>query len=427
MEVYVGVDWARYEGVALAVAGDREKRFKYERTVAGIDALVAALRRFVGTDCVVRTAIEGGDHAIAVLLSKQKGFIVHVVDPKQAKRHAESLRSSRAKDDARDARNLALMAQSEKHRGAPFSVPDAKREALDIVMSELESSDNRQQRLVNQLRAKLVAFAPAIDRAFRDVTTKRALALIEMAPTAAHGQANTPEVWADFCRTHKVHMKDRERLLDAARAPWRELPSEVSSVVAKQIRFMVQELRAATASRDAVDSMLEELMREDPKAQRLQTIKGVGTTIAAMLTALGATEANDRDELAMLVGVAPVTIESGKTRVVSQRYEVSSLAKRASFLLGLGGARWLTWGKSMYADGRARKQSHAHATRRVGRSMLRIIHSMLTKGTDHDEDRYIASLKARGVKWAAELGTASPTSPAPDSGATGGSRARAKT
>lgn len=405
MDVYLGVDWARYNGVVVALVGEREHRFKYDRTSAGIEQLMSRVRGVGGANSSIRVAIEAGDTAVTVLLSRW-GAIVHVIDPKQAKRHAESLRSTRAKDDVRDARNLARMAQSEAHRREPFVLPDDRREALDLVMSELERSGERQQRLVNQLRARLVEIAPELDNALGDVTTKRALALIEMAPIASLGQAVDDATWQNFCRTYRVHMKDRGRLLEAIRAPWRDLPPAVEKVTIKQIRLLVQELRAATASRDAADDMLEELLRDEPHAGRLQTIKGIGTTLAATLTVLGATEAKDRNELATLVGVAPVTIQSGNTKLVSRRHEVSTTVNRAAFLVGLMAARWLTWGKAMYADGRARGQTHAHAVRRVGRSLMRIIHAMINKQTDYDETKYIASLKARGVKWAHDLGSA---------------------
>ena len=173
MDVYLGVDWARYNGVVVALVGEREHRFKYDRTSAGIEQLMSRVRGVGGANSSIRVAIEAGDTAVTVLLSRW-GAIVHVIDPKQAKRHAESLRSTRAKDDVRDARNLARMAQSEAHRREPFVLPDDRREALDLVMSELERSGERQQRLVNQLRARLVEIAPELDNALGDVTTKRA-------------------------------------------------------------------------------------------------------------------------------------------------------------------------------------------------------------------------------------------------------------
>jgi transposase len=405
VELYVGVDWARHSGVVVALVGETEHRFKYERNVEAIQSLVNKLRGLVGPDSVIRAVIEAGDNGTALLLSRN-GVIVHVVDPKQAKRHAESLRSTRAKDDRRDARNLAVMAQSEPHRGAPFAVPDAKREALELLVSEVESSGNRQQRLVNQLRAKLVDAAPAVEQALGDLCSKLALALIEMAPTASHGKAIDDATWQQFCLTHRVRKGDREALRAAIQAPWRELNPLLADVIANVIRHTVQELRAAVASSQAVEDMLEKLLEDEAHAARLQTIKGIGTKLAAMLTVLGATEAKDRDELTTLVGVSPVTIQSGKSKVVSQRLEISTTAKRTAFLLGMMAARWLPWGKAMYADGRNRKQTHAHAARRVGRSLLRIIYSMLTKQTDYDDTKYVESLKRRGVSWASAIPTA---------------------
>ncbi|MEZ4236733.1 MAG: hypothetical protein R3F59_11375 [Myxococcota bacterium] len=117
----------------------------------------------------------------------------------------------------------------------------------------------------------------------------------------------------------------------------------------------------------------------------------------------------NRDEAAIRMGASPVFVGSGRTRdgrnkgTVRMRKSAPSRARCACYLIGRLAMQRLDWAKAMYKDARRRKQSAATAFRRIARCVLRIQTSMARTGTLYDNDRYVASLKAHGVPWAAAL------------------------
>ena len=100
MEVYVGADWSAKQLVCATAVGDEEPR---AITGAGpslqeVRDLLARVRQRHSADGEIHVLIEAGASGWVRLLD-QAGATVYVVDPKQAKRYAESLCSSGAKAD----------------------------------------------------------------------------------------------------------------------------------------------------------------------------------------------------------------------------------------------------------------------------------------------------------------------------------------
>ena len=61
------------------------------------------------------------------------------------------------------------------------------------------------------------------------------------------------------------------------------------------------------------------------------------------------------------------------------------------------------WAKAMFVDGRTKQQRTGTIFRRITRSFLRIVSSMLKNGTEYDEEKYIDALIKKGVPWAQSL------------------------
>ena len=296
MEIYIGVDWARHGAVAVLSWQGREVRHTFERTIAGVRSLVGAARKLSrAPETPMRAAIEDGDRSLAALLVAH-GMTVHVAEPTKAKNFAASLSSSRAKDDRRDARNLAKFAMSPLHRNEPYQVPSDQSEALGCLVAAHESAVNKSQRLVNQLRAKLVEVFPAIEVALGDLTTRTSLDLLMLAPTWAHGAAVSDREWETFARQHRIHEVRRAALRTALQEPWRTFGPTLASAHAIVVRALVGELRASVESIASIDRELEAVSARDPNAMRLRTVSGVGLIIASGLIDLGLGQSRPHSE-----------------------------------------------------------------------------------------------------------------------------------
>lgn len=152
MKAYLGADWSASSVVCATTAeGCPVRGIKgAEPSFSSVRELVARVQaRHPGHD--VHVMIEAGGEGWARLFHSADA-VVHVVDPKQAKRFGESLQSSGAKDDARDSQTLALMGLSAAHQSSPWAPDSELRAQLDILSSGHEQLTNDTGRAQQRLR-----------------------------------------------------------------------------------------------------------------------------------------------------------------------------------------------------------------------------------------------------------------------------------
>jgi len=398
MEIYIGLDWSKSLVCAFVAMGGKTRRLRLPRTVEGIERLL----QVAGADPTqpLRAVIEQGDRQFAELLHA-RGVLVHVVDPKKAKRFAESLCSSRAKDDWRDARMLCELAASERHRGPQYEPTSPHMETLELLSRAYEGTVVKRTRVINQLRAHLRQTSPALEASLKDFTSKYAMALISLAPSWQHGARVSEGRWEEFCNKHRLRGAKREGLRLAMAKAWRPAARSVLAPVALVIRALVEELRLLHRKALQLQRALEQHMANDPTAMVLRSVDGLGLHISTALVEAGIGKLDGpRDAVAVATSAAPVTIQSGNSRWVVRRTSTSKTAAKAAFALGAQAIRRLVWAKAMYRAARERGQTHGTAVRRVARSLLRVLRALIRNGQRYDEALYIRRLQARGVPWA---------------------------
>lgn len=413
--VYLGVDWSVKEVVCEAhgPSGTRPlRRSGVGPRLADVMALVSGVSRAFD-DPEVAVFIEAGAPQW-LRLFHATGAQVFVVDSKQAHRFGESLSSAGAKDDRRDARSLALMGQSEAHRGKAWVPGSIEEQRLDRLARSHEQLTRHETRVVQQLRALLREEMPLIEPLFKNVRARWAQKLLEAAPTLWHLRQLSREEFDQLLSGTRSHHKRRTALWQAiqdSEAPW--LSVEVAEINAVVIRGQVALLSQLVRQRKELFRLMErELASFEPAAQLL-SIKGIGPLLASAVLIhgfLGLGAVKDRDSVSVQMGASPVFRGSGKTRRgrpkgrTVMRRAAASHARKSSYLLGMMVSVHTDWGRAMYKDGRSRGQSAATAYRRLARSMLRIVTALIRSGEDYDEARYIRALQAKGVPWAMGLG-----------------------
>jgi hypothetical protein len=336
------------------------------------------------------------------------GAIVHIVDPKQAKRFGESLHSSGAKDDARDSQTLALMGMSPPHRSAPWVPDSAVRTQLDVLSRGHEQLTNDLGRTQQRLREILREHMPLVNAAICDVSSAWVGNLLRAIPTPWHARDLSRSAFDDIFVKSGAHRKTREALWDAlgrTEAPW--LVEAVAGALALRVRQLLDLLERLVAQLAEVDRELDALTRPLNVRSILESVAGIGMnlSVALMLFGLEDVPAN-RDEVGIRMGSSPVFAGSGKTPKgkpkghARMRRAAPSRARRAVYLLGRLASQHLDWGGAMYTHARQRGQNAATAYRRIARCLLRIITAMVRNNEPYDNARYVAALQAKHVPWA---------------------------
>lgn len=412
---YLGVDWsAKKVDCALVVHDGRAVNCgSAARTLPDVQRFVQALMKRYELD-ELHVVIEAGSTGWVDIFDRA-GTTVHIADPAQAKAFAKSLCSSGAKDDRRDARNLALMGQSAPHR------PDVWRRESDDVVVQRELAGQHEQltrargRVVQQLRAHLREHMPELERSLRNLSAFWVRRLLHLAPTA-HDAVGLVANGYDAFRMAMHGSRARGSSLDAV---WSSLEtvaqsaSESSTLAISRrlrVRSFLKQLELFEGQLREVEAQLDAMTADMDLRKTLESVGGIGMRMSMHLMALGFVgKPSHRDEVSMRMGASPVFQGSGETRSgkakgrVFMRRATKSIARRTTYLLGRLASQQLTWASAMYADGRSRGQNAATVYRRIARSLFRILTAMVRNNEPYDERRYILALQANGVAWSLGL------------------------
>ena len=112
-------------------------------------------------------------------------------------------------------------------------------------------------------------------------------------------------------------------------------------------------------------------------------------TIATLLAeAWDALQRRDYHALRCLCGVAPVTRQSGKSKIVVRRLAVSHRLQNAAYHWALGAIQHDPKSRAKYSALRQRGHGHARALRSVADRLLAMLCAMLRSQTLFDPDRH---------------------------------------
>jgi transposase len=126
--------------------------------------------------------------------------------------------------------------------------------------------------------------------------------------------------------------------------------------------------------------------REHSDIAIVRSMPGIGTRVAARILAEGSQPLVDRayHVLRACMGIAPVTKQSGKRRLVSMRYGCNLRLRNAAYHWARSGAQNDTASRANYQRLRARGHSHGRSLRSVADRLLRILMTLLSRGQIFD-------------------------------------------
>jgi transposase len=409
MDLYIGADWSA-TFVSCAVARGAEPARDAGKAKRSLDSIQELFERCgVEADDHVHVVIEAGDEGW-VRLFHAKGADVHVVDPKQAKRFGESLRSSGAKDDKGDARTLVAIGQSPRHLPSPWSAPSRVHRSLGVLAVDHEQLTIDIGRIQQRIRGDLRQHMPAVAGLLPNLRSKWVRRLLHAVPTPWHAKGMSRAEFDEAIADSRIRPAVLEAVwtaLTATENPWME--EDDAQTYASVMRRRLANLAHLDEALHAIDRQIDELTAAIPARALLETMAGVGLQQGVVLVLNGVEQATTRDEVANRMGATPVfrgssTTPDGRPKGGARmRRAASPRAKRAVYLIGRLASQRLAWARAMYTDARSRGQSAAAAYRRIARSVLRILTAMLSHNEPYDDARYIAVLKTKGVPWAANL------------------------
>jgi transposase len=413
---FVGIDWASeaHEVCVLDRAGHLCERRQVKHATPDLEAFIEALlTRAEGDATTVAVGIEVPRGTLVELLV-ERGFPVFAINPRQMDRFRDRFTSAGAKDDRRDALVIgdSLRTDPQAYRQVrldqPVIIQLREWSRIDEELGvELTRLTNQVRDLVYRSMPGLLALSPAADDPWF-------WALLRQAPTPARQRRLTLRRLERLLRDFRIRRVTATEVHAVLHAPSVFSAPGVVEAVAAHLQVLLPRVDLVATQRRAAERELERWLealetetppvgdqREHSDVAIVRSMPGIGTRVAARMLAEGSQPLVDRayHALRAIMGIAPVTKQSGRRRTVSMRYACNARLRNAAYHWARTGAQQEAGSRAYYASLRARGHSHGRALRSVADRLLRILMTLLTRGQIFDPNygQHVAPLAATGA------------------------------
>ncbi|HZB57917.1 MAG TPA: IS110 family transposase [Actinomycetota bacterium] len=391
-----GVDWATRTHAVCVVDqhGAIRARFEVSNTGKSFTGLCRRLAKLK----VAGVAIERPDGPLVEAML-EGGRKVVVVPPRQVKALRSRYRASGAKSDPADAYLLADVLRTDGHRLTPLTPDSDPTKILGALTRTRKDLQEARVALVNQLTSQLERCFPGAIGLFAELHSPIAVAFLRRYPASHAAASLTQAKLAAFLR--RLHYPGRTpvpTLLSRIQtAPVAGIsPAEAAGRAVCVLALLDAIQVTARQERELEAEIIERLeVHADAKVFTSLPKAGHGVRAAALLGELGDVRARfpDNDCLAALAGAAPVTITSGKRRVVKFRWACDKKLRNALIDFADDSRHASPWAAKVDADALARTGRHPHAVRILARAWIRVIWRLWQDGAAYDPAKHRGAVR----------------------------------
>jgi transposase len=337
-------------------------------------------RLTVGIDVV------GGIASVLTAMLLDAGIQVVHVPGLAVNRAREGTSGGEHKSDPRDAMVIADQVRHRRDLRAiePTGELDAEIRLLVARRRELVSDQTRR---VNRLRDLLASIHPGLERVV-DPTTKAGQQLLGRYVTPAEiRHAGRRRLAEHILRAGRIARRHADELADQALAAAREQTITVPGerVAADLVRELAAEAAHTRSRLCALDRDLEAALARHPDAALIQSLPGMGATLAAEFIAEAGTIERfpTPDKPAAAAGLAPVLKQSGKVRYLQRAHGGNKTLKRVFFQSAFCSLNHPD-SKAFYRRKRTERKTHHQAVLALARRRVDVLHAMLRNRTPYE-------------------------------------------
>ena len=381
-QLWAGIDAGKSEHhcVVVDVDGKRVLSRRVANDEATLGELINAVTTLAdGGDLTWAIDLAGGGAALLItLLLDASQRLLYI--PGRSVYYASGAYRGDAKSDAKDAAIIADQARMRRDL-QPLRPGDEITVELRILTARRADLVADRTRAINRLRAQLLEYFPALERAFDYSNSKAALILLT--------GYQTPEALrrAGAARLVAWPQKRKARNADAVAAAAIEAAHAQHTIVPGQDLAAAMVARAAGEVMNldteigATETMIEERFRRHRHAEIILSMPGFGVILGAeFLAATGGDMSafDSADRLAGICGLAPVPRDSGRISgnlKRPRRYHRRLL--RTCYLAAQSAARTDPASRTYYDRKRAEGKHHRQAVLALARRRLNVLWAML--------------------------------------------------
>jgi transposase len=398
---WIGLDWAdRYHEVSLRAEGSQElESFPLEQKPEALSAWITQLRqRFGGRP--VALALEQSRGPLLFALMHIEFIVLYPVNPKTLARYRESLNPSGSKSDPGDAALLRELIEKHPEHFIPWKPEDPDTRQIQLLSEYRRKLVNTRIRLTNQITDLLKNYYPqALDLA-GDLDSPMACDFLLRWPSWHKLQKAKPLQLEKFYLRHNSRSPERiqQRLTLFQQA--QPLTTDVALIesMKRMMLALVRQLQTVLDSVGEFDQQIKSLYESHPEHDIFASFPGAGEVLGPrLLAAFG----RDRDKYQMaqqmrnFSGIAPITRQSGKTRMVQARIACPKFLRQTFHEFALHSLGRCSWAQQLYLRLRDKGVAHQAAVRVVAYKWIAILFICWKNHTTYDEQHYLLAKQRR--------------------------------
>jgi transposase len=398
---FVGIDWADQQHAICLIDPNLQKpEFdSLDQEPEAIDQWVSQMQqRFPGQKIAV--CLEQKRGALIYALMKFDSLILVPVNPKQLARFREALEPSGAKGDPSDAHLLAELVLKHPDRLRIWKPDDEATRKIRFLAEDRRHFVDQRTALNNSLKSSLKQYFPLALKITERISSNLACALLTRYPSLEQLQAASDDELRQFYRDHRCHrqavIEQRLQSIRQAKPLTNDLAVIESSVL--KVQALVEQMIVLNQAIQRYDDELAALMRDHPDAPIFKSFPGAAAVMAPRLLAAMGTDRerlHHAQDVQQVSGIAPVTKQSGKSKVVHRRWACNRFLLQTFHEFAGLSIKQSAWAKACYDMLRANGRKHQAAIRELAFKWIRIILRCWKNRTTYDESVYIASLIQR--------------------------------
>ncbi|MFF1855474.1 IS110 family transposase [Streptomyces sp. NPDC058219] len=381
-ELWAGTDAGKAEHHCVVI--DTDAKRKLSRRVANDETALLQLISDVlelsdGEPVTWAIDLNAGGAALMIALLTDNGQRVLYI-PGRTVHHASGSNRGDAKTDAKDAFVIADQARmrrdlQEVHRGGDIAV-----DLRILTTRRLDLAADR-TRAINRLRAQMLEYFPALERAFDYKTSKASLVLLTGYQTPAALRRVGKNRLATWLKNRKVRNSQlvAATAVQAAEAQHTAVAGEklAAAVVAK----LAREVMALDEEIAETDALIEGRFRDHPHAEVILSMPGLGPVLGAEFIAHTGGDLSvfaTSDRLAGVAGLAPVPKDSGRISGNMRRpRRYCRRLLRVFYMSAMVAARCCPTSKAFYDRKRAEGKGHRQAVIALARRRLNVLWALI--------------------------------------------------
>jgi len=396
--LFIGIDWADQEHVAYVM--DRQGNGMLETIKHTPDAI----------ETWVSDKLRQADgQSIAIIVEQKRGGLIHAlmfrenvvlfpINPKQFAHYRQSYSNADCKSDNRDARLLAQMVRERHRQLDPWQADDESTRTLARLCQTRRQLVDEQTRLNQQLNDYLKSYFPLIFEFKTGRSVNRLmLEMLRRWPDPRQLQRADRRILQRVLKEHGYRNEEKRREMIEHIRSARLLTRDRALIepVAVMVQALSRQIPVLQKAIGELEEMIATEMQAHPDAALFTVLPGAGEALAPrLLTAFGSQRDRyaNAEELATLSGIAPVTKQSGKSRVVHRRYACSKFLRQTFHEFADQTRKWCPWSRAYYQLQRSRGMKHHAALRKLALRWIRILYRVWQTRAPYNPSAYLATI-----------------------------------